>query len=116
MGGQIGVGDGIGQGAMFWAEVPLPAVVKTIPPRPLLPMPAAEAWPVAEEADRPLRLRFALSGAAGAGANATRTRLFAFWVSTNATTGASRGFVAAGGRGWDQSRDLRGLGAFVTPL
>jgi signal transduction histidine kinase/CheY-like chemotaxis protein len=56
MGGRIGVGDGVGQGAMFWAEVSLPAVVKTIPSRPLLPMPAAEARPVAEAADRPLRL------------------------------------------------------------
>jgi signal transduction histidine kinase/CheY-like chemotaxis protein len=62
MGGQIGVGDGGGQGgskgAMFWAEVSLPAVAKPLPSRPVLPlsMPADQARPVEEEADRPLRL------------------------------------------------------------
>ncbi|TCH99444.1 response regulator [Roseococcus sp. SYP-B2431] len=61
MSGRIGVGDGGGpgaaQGAMFWAEVPLPAVEKTPAPpaMPSPPLPAAAA-PPAEDGDRPLRL------------------------------------------------------------
>ena len=51
----------------------------------------------------PVRFRFALAGAG--------TRLFAFWASSSEVTGASAGYVAAGGRGFGGSRDMRGLGA-----
>ena len=58
MGGQIGVTDGQGQGALFWAEVPLPATAEAPKGRMVLPIPvpAAEGPTPAPEADRPLRL------------------------------------------------------------
>jgi len=66
MGGQIGVGEAGGQaggpagsqGAMFWAEVPLPGVAEPARTRPLRPMPApaVEPRPAPHPLDRPLRL------------------------------------------------------------
>lgn len=57
MGGQIGVGDkqGGGTGAVFWAEIPLPAVAKAVPPKPTLPLPTPTADPQAET-EKSLRL------------------------------------------------------------
>ena len=58
MGGQIGIGDGAGPGAMFWAEVPLPAIAEAPKPRLVLPMlvPAADPKPAPPETEQPLRL------------------------------------------------------------
>jgi hypothetical protein len=54
---------------------------------------------LASLAGQPIRLRFFLSNA----------RLYAFWVSPDAS-GASRGYVAAGGPGFGGPRDTVGAG------
>ncbi|MDB5414550.1 MAG: hybrid sensor histidine kinase/response regulator [Rubritepida sp.] len=53
MGGRIGIGDGAAQGALFWAEVPLPEVLGRIPEAKPAPARQIEAMP---EGQRPLRL------------------------------------------------------------
>ena len=62
-------------------------------------------WRGAEDlsavAGKPVRLRFHLKSA----------RLFAFWVSPD-ESGASNGYVAAGGPGFTGPRDTVGLGAY----
>ncbi|MBS7813350.1 ATP-binding protein [Roseococcus pinisoli] len=58
MAGEIGIGDGIGQGAMFWAELPLPAVDTTPFSKPALPLSLHldEEEPAKAAADQALRL------------------------------------------------------------
>ena len=53
-------------------------------------------------AGKPARFRFHLK----------KGKLYAFWVSPD-TTGASQGFVAAGGPGFETSRDMAGRTAYV---